>query len=667
MDTPSSPARRTRSGRAIIPNPQSHLEKTSKTSRKLRAQSTPRKIRVSDIENNKIYTPQSWNSTSCGSDKKHRHNSRADIQRGTVSDIRSQLEKYTYLSPELKQTQVSNHPFPSSQVCAKLFVDSETITDQDKGKCVITNQTDTIANLNNALDNHLAATGLSTDNCTSQVDGNTLTPHNIHSLYSVTSRLLPQTTKQLYKQHTNTTISHNTSVDDTETEIFFLNSDLAKMTKDKTPVEGSPEAMDSTMKENEEEKGKTLPTREVTNSDLFDMMKAIKDDMTKVQQSLSSVEINSETTKKKVEGMEAKLLTQEKEIATVNTTLNDKVSKSDFNDLQSKVLNLETKLEQVIGTTRFQDIRIKELAQQVDWIKQKERKLAMTVTAIARRDGENCVLLVKIFLSKVLRIKEAIPISKAFRVGHENSTNIMFYLTKPGHKGVIYSHISNLKGVKNKNGEFFNLRESLPGAQNEKLRRAKDALYQNKLLPDHERLDLKIIKGVLHNSKKAVISKLSCPEVVDILQWNEEKWVEMKHTYNSKVTEGIEVHVQTSTFQGFSAEIGSVDDANLLYEAVRAKHLDARHVVAVFRLPGSPFVEYQDGNDDGEHGAVRFLLNAMALNNIEHRIIFVTRRYDGMHIGASRFEGYLLAARSAILMSSELKSKGIIQHNSTTS
>ena len=49
-------------------------------------------------------------------------------------------------------------------------------------------------------------------------------------------------------------------------------------------------------------------------------------------------------------------------------------------------------------------------------------------------------------------------------------------------------------------------------------------------------------------------------------------------------------------------------------------------------------------------------------SSMTYRVIFVTRRYDGVHIGKKRFEAYLLAARSAVANYSHLPNKNVT-HN----
>ena len=115
------------------------------------------------------------------------------------------------------------------------------------------------------------------------------------------------------------------------------------------------------------------------------------------------------------------------------------------------------------------------------------------------------------------------------------------------------------------------------------------------------------------------------------------------------IKEGSEYEIEGSLFKGFMVEIATIEEVNDFYMAMKLKHMGARHIICMYRLPGRNFIKFQDGEDDGEHGTSRFILNAMKHCEIFHQVVFVTRYYDGKQIGVKRFEGYLKAARSAII------------------
>ena len=92
----------------------------------------------------------------------------------------------------------------------------------------------------------------------------------------------------------------------------------------------------------------------------------------------------------------------------------------------------------------------------------------------------------------------------------------------------------------------------------------------------------------------------------------------------------------------------SVLQVNKAYEWVRFHNFDARHVICAFRIPGPMSPSLQDYEDNDEHNAGKALLDYMIEAGIENRAIFVTRHYEGVHIGIKRFECIIDAAKWAI-------------------
>ena len=85
----------------------------------------------------------------------------------------------------------------------------------------------------------------------------------------------------------------------------------------------------------------------------------------------------------------------------------------------------------------------------------------------------------------------------------------------------------------------------------------------------------------------------NCPKAEDTLTWMDVIWKEVTHEYTEKITAGSEIKIELLLFQGFMAEIDMIDDVNTLYYAMRIVHPFAKHIVAVFRLPGKNFVKFQ--------------------------------------------------------------------------
>ena len=81
---------------------------------------------------------------------------------------------------------------------------------------------------------------------------------------------------------------------------------------------------------------------------------------------------------------------------------------------------------------------------------------------------------------------------------------------------------------------------------------------------------------------------------------------------------------------------------------VKLEHPGARHVVAVWRIPGMKTHENDDFQDDQEHGAGCVCLNLMKDCKISHRVFYIARYYGGEKMSSNRYVCYLKAMQSCL-------------------
>ena len=387
--------------------------------------------------------------------------------------------------------------------------------------------------------------------------------------------------------------------------------------------------------------------KEITLNDVFEKLNAMGNQMEQMQASMTSIENNNTMLQTRINTLEENVGQQKTAITDIEKNYATKKELEEL-DIQAKFETQQVKIQLLTENAQYQDILIKELQASIKQLREYNSKGIMTVNGIKQKKGENCVNLVKKFMSNVLQVKETIYIKEAHRIGGKDSTAIQFTLDKEHQKGLIYAHVANIKGKKNSDGDFYSIREFLIGAELEKNTKAREAIAENRDLSGLQKLDLKITKGKLHQNGAEYVSEIALPEQKVILTWPEDKLKEYHTLYRQQIKTGIQIQSESSYFQGYVADIETLDEISNLYIAMRCMHMDARHIVMAYRLPGRDFIKYQDGEDDGEWGASRYILNALKYANIMHRVVFVTRRYDGAHIGKKRFEAYLLAARSAL-------------------
>ena len=155
-------------------------------------------------------------------------------------------------------------------------------------------------------------------------------------------------------------------------------------------------------------------------------------------------------------------------ITTVETTQS---TQGEGIQKQKEVMgNFESKLDQMMNMVEHQQVLIKELSEKNATLHTKiyDSNSSMLLTGIPKKRREDCTAVLKAFFTRVMKITQDVPITKAFRVGGESSNAILFYLAHPSLKGLLFKHISNLKGIKGQNGDYFNLKETLTGEESER-------------------------------------------------------------------------------------------------------------------------------------------------------------------------------------------------------
>ena len=125
-------------------------------------------------------------------------------------------------------------------------------------------------------------------------------------------------------------------------------------------------------------------------------------------------------------------------------------------------------------------------------------------------------------------------------------------------------------------------------------------------------------------------SKIITPNMHKLLKLSKD---EVKEIEKIHIAEGKTIIKDTSHFTGYVCDVGTYEEVNSAYEAVRYKNLNARHIIWACVLPGTDVVSCFNFNDDGEHEAGTTLLDYMVKTEQKSRAIFIVREYDGKHIG----------------------------------
>ena len=127
--------------------------------------------------------------------------------------------------------------------------------------------------------------------------------------------------------------------------------------------------------------------------------------------------------------------------------------------------------------TKYED-KMESLNTRVSAMDTKMLRSELILFGVDRAEGKSAVDVAKDFFKEKLKIEDEVNVLFAYWKGKGNKTNkpLVVRLNNSGIKGLIYSHVSNLKGLKNKEGKAYRVNDHLPEEQAESQRRMRQYL-----------------------------------------------------------------------------------------------------------------------------------------------------------------------------------------------
>ena len=315
-----------------------------------------------------------------------------------------------------------------------------------------------------------------------------------------------------------------------------------------------------------------------------------------------------------------------------------------INDLKDELKTCKEQIKLIMGTTSRHEHILQEMDSSIVALKTNE--LAANITIKGIEEGgkeEKCVELVQSFIQNKLKVAKAIKIVSAFRIGKGKQRPIGIKLKNESDKFVIFQHAKNIKDMKNTLNKKYQIQSYLPASSREAKKRKNKLMWTNsnpayKLNMTRKRGEI-FVDGIKYEKK---VKTPSCDQI-----YNPSEAIKIAMA-SLLTTAGKENELGKSRFIGYTAVIGSIQNVNIAYIKVRRLHPGARHVMCGFRIPGREHHILQDFEDDSEHGGGALILDLLCASEIQNRVIFVVRYYDGTHEGPARFDAIAQAAKSAV-------------------
>ena len=278
---------------------------------------------------------------------------------------------------------------------------------------------------------------------------------------------------------------------------------------------------------------------------------------------------------------------------------------------------------------------MKEMKERLLRLEMKMLKNELIITGIEEKKEVSDKDALQAFLKETMKITEEIKVYSTLRLGNGNNRPLLVKLSSAASKSVIYSNVSNLKDVKNKNGKNYQISDHLPEEMNEQSRRSRQIWAANKSLPRESQTAMTFKKGQLKVNNAPYKKKVEEISGKDVLQMTGEELQELQEV--AATTESC-MQEKGSTFFMYAAKVASLVQVRKLHKHMTIKYGDATHIMMAYKLDGINKAYDEDYIDGGEHGSGRRLLAKLNEHQVTSTALVAIRYYGGSHMGVRRFE-----------------------------
>ena len=325
-----------------------------------------------------------------------------------------------------------------------------------------------------------------------------------------------------------------------------------------------------------------------------------------------------------------------------------KIEANTFKQMQTEMAYWKIKSENLVSICGRMSMEISDLTSRIENLEVNSSKTMIMINGLILISEQNkkqdCAYELEDFFEQSLDLK--VGVDNCFTL---NTTSIpkpiVVKLQSMEDKRLIMAAKSKLKDVEGSLGKKIYINDYVPPFTQEKRRREQEIIRKAQPTDPQEEFDVKYTKEGL-SIQGQVYSKLIKPptpqELANI------SMDEYHRIFKMQLRKSTDVHMDKSTFTGYTAKVTKIDEIKNLYKRVRMLHPSARHVVCAYQIPHEHSFFGMDYQDDGEPGAGRAILELLSTNKISNRVVFIARKYGGIKMGAMRFQCYVQAAKNAL-------------------
>ena len=322
-----------------------------------------------------------------------------------------------------------------------------------------------------------------------------------------------------------------------------------------------------------------------------------------------------------------KELEQTMTFLTSNETKDNEVLKADLKHCKFKNNALTNIVE-------MQSVEINDLKARIDALELNAVKNAVSISGL-NVDGKkrDCILQIEEFVGDALGLN--VTVEDFFRIGSSQPKTLVIHLQTAQQKREVLHFKKHLKGNTNYRNPIY-INDYVPANTVEKRRKEREIKEVNSR--QETPLDISFSRGKMLIQGEIYKPPVSVPtpiEVVGLTPKELEKILKLPISQTGKVSQDM------SVFQGFAADVKDHQQVREYYIKMKLMEPMAKHIVCAYWVDGHLG---QDYCDDGEAAAGKVLMDILQKQKLKNKVVFVSRKYGGQKMGASRFECYRAAA-----------------------
>ena len=325
-------------------------------------------------------------------------------------------------------------------------------------------------------------------------------------------------------------------------------------------------------------------------------------------------------------------------LITKLTSIHDSVMeiKKEQSQVSDRLLVIETSMEYMGSTVDEMDEDLAEIGEiniklvqaavkcedEIKSVKSKIKKVvgnqnrsSLIISGLAMGEKASSVKqLVIDFFEKEMKIEAKIDISTAFVL--RNKKDVWVQLVKVSDIDVIFAHVSNLKGKKNRLGKYYRIERVRTEEEREARNRQQQLLTENRRMPISHQIRMQRKGGDLMINGDKYRKQVVPPKNRSMLLMSKD---EQRITEAVKISKGTVENEKGSSFIAFASKVNSWEDIRKAYQKVKMENMSATHVMCGYRIFGANFPTLQDYSSDGEYFGGKEILKVLKeAKGLEH-------------------------------------------------